>query len=135
MFAWLVGITCRECGADYYEKDGYNSKFCSLDCKWENDERQEERRERKREKARERERQQEENKIKSEVESSKETSTRQIGSKYGIEISFTNKDKVNIISSSNGKIAHIKNHISELETENGNIENLIADLQSAKNDI
>ena len=102
--------------------------------------------------------------IESEIESFKKTSRRQIKNKYGVEISFDNGNKVrtslgvfdsvidarigsmfgidtdngrkvNIVSDSNGKIAHIKNHISALETENRDMQNLITDLQRAKNEI
>ena len=72
--------------------------------------------------------------IESEIESFKKTSRRQIKNKYGVEISFS-KANVNIVSDSNGKIAHIKNHISALETENRDMQNLITDLQRAKNEI
>jgi len=72
--------------------------------------------------------------IESEIESFKETSMRQIGNKYGVEISFSKAD-VNIASDSNGKIAHIKNNISKLETENIDIENLLSNLQRAKDAI
>jgi len=136
MFAWLVGLTCRECGASYYREDGYNSNFCSFDCKWEYDERKRERRERKEEKRRAREERQnkDNNKIKSEIESFKETSRRQIGNKYGVEISFSKAD-VNIKSNSNGKLTHLKDAITQLDNENKNIENLIADFQRAKNEV
>ena len=136
MFAWLVGETCKECGASYYKEDGYNSKFCSYDCKWEHDERKREKKERKREKIRARERQQDEdnNRIKSEIESFQETSRRQIGNKYGVEIFFSKAD-VNIVSNSNGKLAHLKNSITELADANKDMQHLIADLQRAKNEI
>jgi ribosomal protein S25 len=138
MFAWLVGETCKECGASYYKKDGYNSKFCSYECKCDYDDRKMEKRERKRErkleKARKREKEQERDKIKSEIESFKVTSKKQIGNKYGVDISFNGKE-VNILDNENGKIGHLKEYLSQLKAENSEMENLINDLQREKDAI
>ena len=74
MFAWLIGLTCKECGVNYYKEDGYNSKFCSLDCKWEYNDRKREKQWQKEEKARIREEKarrerEDDNRIKSEIAS------------------------------------------------------------------
>ena len=134
MLEFFFGISCKECGADYYLEDGYNSRFCSYDCKWEWDEERSREREEERKRKWERERSREQTRIKSEIDSFKETSKRQIGNKYGVEITFNDK-VVNITDNNNGKIAHLKNNILELKTENSEIKNFIDDLQKAKNAI
>jgi len=72
--------------------------------------------------------------IESEIESFKETSRRQIDNKYGVEISFNNAN-VSIESNSDGELANFKNSITNLDNENRDIENLIDDLQRAKNEV
>ena len=131
MFESIFGLTCKECGASYYEKDGYNKKFCSVECKWDWEERKEEKRQRKIDRRREQEEAREKSKVQSELEAFEDSSKRQIGSKYNVDISFNGKN-VTISDTNNGQIAHLKSHISELETENEEIEKLIKDLQSEK---
>ena len=72
--------------------------------------------------------------IESEIQSFKENSEEQIKNKYGVEISFSKAD-INIVSNSNGKLAHLKNSITELADANKDMQHLIADLQRAKNEI
>lgn len=132
MFESIFGITCKECGASYYESDGYSKKFCSIECKWDWEDRKEEKRQKKINKRIAQEEAIEKSKVQSEIEIFKDSAKRQIGSKYNVDISFNGKS-VNISDTNNGKISHLKNYISELETQNEEIEKLLKDLQSEKN--
>jgi len=132
MLESIFGLTCKECGASYYKKDGYNKKFCSIECKWDWEERKEEKRQRKIDRKIEREEARERSKIESELDAFKDSSKKQVGSKYNIEISFNGKS-VTVSDTNNGQIAHLKSHIAELESENKEIEKLIKDLQGEKN--
>ena len=134
MFESIFGLTCKECEASYYKKDGYNKKFCSIECKWDWEERKEEKRQRKIYRRIEQEEAREKTKIQSELEVFKDNSKKQIGSKYNIDISFNGKS-VTISDTNNGEVAHLNSYISELESENIAIENLLNDLQSEKNAI
>jgi len=131
MLESIFGNTCKECGASFYKKDGYSEKFCSIECKWDWEERKEEKRQRKIDRRIEQERAREKTRIQSELETYKDNAKRQIGSKYNIDIFFNGKS-ITIVDTNNGQIAHLKDHISELETENNEIEKLIKNLQSEK---
>jgi len=134
MFESIFGLTCKECEASYYKKDGYNKKFCSIECKWDWEERKEEKRQRKIYRRIEQEEAREKTKIQSELEVFKDNSKKQIGSKYNIDISFNGKS-VTVSDTNKGQIAHLKSYITELESENIAIENLLNDIQSEKNAI
>jgi len=86
------------------------------------------------EKLREREERSRKREIESEIQSFKENSKRQIKNKYGVDISYSNSDVI-ISNSKKGKIKDLEDHISKVRAENKNIENLIKDLQRAKNEI
>jgi len=73
----------------------------------------------------------EKRRIESEIESFKITSKKQIENKYGTNISFSGKS-VNILGSENGKSGYLKEHISQLKSENSEIQNLVNDLQREK---
>ena len=72
--------------------------------------------------------------VESEIQSFKENSKRQIKNKYGVDISYSNSN-VKISNSKKGNIKDLEDHISKVRAENKNIENLIKDLQRAKNEI
>ena len=126
MFASIFGLTCKECGTSYYKKDGYNKKFCSIECKWEWEDRKERKKQKQIEKARQIEKEKQKLAIKNEIDNFKATSKQQIATKYNIEISFNN-EKINV-NYDNGKIANINNLIKELEKENNEIISLVEEL-------
>jgi len=138
MLPWLVGaavvagVSYMASGDDepeeciYCSKPVYRNDMCR---KHYRAEQREERESLIREQERDNKRQ-----IESEISSFKQTSQRQIRNKYGVDISFSGKS-VDISDTNNGKVANLKSYITELESENIAIENLLNDLQSEKNAI
>jgi len=138
MLPWLVGaavvagVSYMASGDDepeeciYCSKPVYRNDLCRRHYR---EEQREERESLIREQERDNKRQ-----IESEISSFKQTSQRQIRNKYGVDISFSGKS-VDISDTNNGQIAHLKSYITELESENIAIENLLNDIQSEKNAI
>ena len=151
MLPWLIGAAVVA-GVGYMASGSDTNDYDDDD--YEREERRE-KRERKREKERE------EDALKSEIDSFKKTAIKQILNKYQIQISFKSPTEnsshlssilnqqptmfynrteklqttVYIVDDNQSQITNLKNSILSLKTENNEIQNLINDLQKAKNAI